>query len=282
MLMPAALTTVAAAATTAMFLTGWVEGFFFYPDARTWSTPAQFGVTAQDVELRAADGSRLHAWFLPAPEGTAARGTVLHLHGNAANVSNHLPLVAWLPAQGFNVLMLDYRGFGRSEGRPTLDGVVDDAAVALDYLRTRPGVDGQRLIVYGQSLGGATALRLLARDAGGVRLCVIEAAFSGYRTIARDAAAVSPLALIVPLVAGALPPTSDDPVTALAKIRVPLIFVHGTRDRVIPAEHSKTLHAAAAPDAQLWLVPDGEHLAALYGPGPWRDRLLQAMIAAVR
>lgn len=265
----------------AMFLSSWVENFFFYPDARTWSAPAQYGVTAQDVELRAADGSRLHAWFLPVPAGTTARGTVLHLHGNAANVSNHLPLVAWMPAQGFNVLMLDYRGFGRSEGKPTLAGVVDDAAVALAYLRTRPGVDAQRLIVYGQSLGGATALRLLARDAQGVRLGVIEAAFSGYRTIARDAAASTPLALVVPLVAGSLPPTEDDPIVALAKIRVPLIFVHGTRDRVIPAAHSEALHAAAAADAQLWLVPDGEHLAALYGPGPWRERLLQAMVAAV-
>jgi uncharacterized protein len=109
---------------------------------------------------------------------TEAKGTVLHLHGNAANVSNHLPLVAWLPARGYQVLMLDYRGFGRSEGRPTLDGIVTDALAALDYLRTRPDVDSSRLIVFGQSIGGATALRMLARDAQGVRLGVIEAAFS--------------------------------------------------------------------------------------------------------
>ena len=89
--------------------------------------------------LTAPDGSKLHAWFLPA-QGRA-KGTVLHLHGNAANVSNHLPLVAWLPPRGFNVLTLDYRGFGRSQGTPSLDGVVDDAAAALEYLRTRTGVD---------------------------------------------------------------------------------------------------------------------------------------------
>ena len=78
----------------------------------------------------ASDGSKLHAWFLPA-QGRV-KGTVLHLHGNAANVSNHLPLVAWLPPRGFNVLTLDYRGFGRSQGTPSLDGVVDDAAAALN------------------------------------------------------------------------------------------------------------------------------------------------------
>ena len=119
-----------------MFVSSWVERFFFYPDTLQYSKPAQFGLVAEDVWIAASDGSKLHAWFLPS-QGPA-RGTVLHLHGNAANVSNHLPLVAWLPARGFNLLTLDYRGFGRSQGTPSLDGVVDDAAAALAYLRTRP------------------------------------------------------------------------------------------------------------------------------------------------
>ncbi|MGB2817517.1 MAG: alpha/beta hydrolase, partial [Burkholderiaceae bacterium] len=110
---------------SAFTLAGCVERFFFDQDAVTYTVPEQFGVRAHDVEIRSADGTRLHGWFLPA--SGEPKGTVLHLHGNAANVSNHLPLVAWLPARGYNVLMLDYRGFGRSEGKPTLDGIVDDA-----------------------------------------------------------------------------------------------------------------------------------------------------------
>ena len=143
-------------------LAGCIERMFFYPDSVTYTTPAQLGVRAEDVQIVTADGSRLHGWFLPAVGN--AKGTVLHLHGNAANVSNHLPLVSWLPARGYNVLMVDYRGFGRSQGKPSLDGIVDDAAAALAYLRTRPDVDRRQLIVFGQSIGGATALRLLARD----------------------------------------------------------------------------------------------------------------------
>ena len=135
--------------------------------------------------------------FLPA-SGTV-KGTVLHLHGNAANVSNHLPLVAWLPARGYNVLMLDYRGFGRSEGKPTLDGIVQDALAALEYLRSRPDVDRDRLVVLGQSIGGATALRMLARDSAGVRLAVIDSSFPSYRGIARDATAGSPMAPLASL-----------------------------------------------------------------------------------
>jgi fermentation-respiration switch protein FrsA (DUF1100 family) len=259
-------------------LAGCIERMFFYPDSATYTTPAQLGVRAEDVRIVTADGSRLHGWFLPAVGN--AKGTVLHLHGNAANVSNHLPLVSWLPARGYNVLMLDYRGFGRSEGKPSLDGVVDDAAAALAYLRTRPDVDATRLIMFGQSIGGATALRLLARDARGVRLGVIDSAFASYRGIARDATAGGPLAPIAALTVGVLPGPDKDPITALKSIRVPLIFVHGARDTIIAAINSEKLHAAAS-GSQHWSVPDAMHIMALGQPGSWREKLVQAMDAAV-
>jgi hypothetical protein len=239
----------------ALLLAGCVERMFFYPDSTPYSRPEQFGLQHEDVFITAVDGSRLHGWWLPA-KGTSL-GSVLHLHGNAANVSNHLPLVAWLPAAGFDVLMLDYRGFGRSQGRPTLDGVVDDAAAALAYLRTRPGVDGRRLVVLGQSLGGATALRLLARDSDGVRLAVIEAAFASYRGIARDAAA------------------------ALKGMRVPLLIVHGTADEVIPFRHGEQLAAAAPAGTQFVRVDGARHMESLSRTDVQR-RVLETMVAALR
>jgi len=264
-----------------MFVSSWVERFFFYPDTLQYSSPAQFGLVAEDVWMAAPDGSKLHAWFLPSHG--PAKGTVLHLHGNAANVSNHLPLVAWLPARGFNVLTLDYRGFGRSQGTPSLDGVVDDAAAALAYLRTRRDVDATRLIVVGQSLGGATAMRLLARDSTGVRLAVIDSAFASYRQIAREAASTAGLlAPLAPYVMKAFPGPDRDPITALRSVHVPLIFVHGTRDAVIAHDHSAQLHAAANAPKELWTVEDAEHVAVFGDPGPWRDRLAHALEAAVR
>ena len=176
--------------------------------------------------------------------------------------------------------MVDYRGFGRSEGKPSLDGVVDDAAAALAYLRTRPDVDATRLIVFGQSIGGATALRLLARDARGVRLGVIDSAFASYRGIARDATAGGPLAPIAAVTVGVLPGPDKDPITALKSIRVPLIFVHGARDTIIAAANSEKLHAAAQ-GSQHWSVPDAMHIMALGQRGSWREKLVQAMNAAV-
>jgi hypothetical protein len=270
---------VSLVAMSTLTLAGCIERFFFYPDSARYASPEQFGLRAEDVRLAAPDGTKLHAWFLPA--GGTAKGTVLHLHGNAANISNHLPLVAWMPARGYSVLMLDYRGFGKSEGKPTLDGIVEDALAALAHLRTRADVDRDRIVVFGQSIGGATALRMLARDAAGVRLAIIDSSFPSYGGIARDATAGSAMAPLVSLAASALPPPDKDPVAALKSIRVPLIFVHGTRDSVIPPANSDALHAAA-PGSQLWKIPDADHISALAFPGSWREKLVAAMDAAVR
>ena len=117
------------AASAGAFLSGCAEGFFFHPDQHVYATPEQLGVTAEQLSFGNAGGPRLHGGWLPA-RGTP-RATLVHAHGNAANVSNHAPLVAWLPAQGVEVLTFDYRGFGRSEGKPTLDGVVTDTRSAL-------------------------------------------------------------------------------------------------------------------------------------------------------
>lgn len=273
------LVAVSAFLLVALLLAGCVERMFFYPDSAQYTRPAQFGLQHEDVEFAAPDGSRLHGWWLPA-QGEP-QGSVLHLHGNAANVSNHLPLVAWLPAVGFNVLMLDYRGFGRSTGKPTLDGVVDDAVAALAWLRARPDVDAGRLIVLGQSLGGATALRLLARDGAGVRLGVIEAAFASYRGIARDAALRSVvLAPLMPLVA-MLPDGSRDPVAVLPSIKVPLLLVHGTADEVIPFAHGERLAAAAPAGTEFLRVTGAAHMDSLTRPDVQR-RVLDAMRAALR
>ena len=239
-----------------------IENMFFYPDRVTYTRPEQFRLRFEDLRFDSG-GDRLHGWWLPATTATAL-GSVLHLHGNAANISNHLPLVAWLPHAGFNVLMFDYRGFGKSEGKPTLAGIVDDAAAALAELRRRPGIDAHRLVVFGQSIGGATALRLLARDSAGVRLAIIDSAFDSYRTIARNAALESVvLAPLLPLALPLLPPAEDDPASALPSVRVPLVFVHGTHDQVIGIAHSERLYAAAAAPKRLLRAEGALHMEAL-------------------
>jgi fermentation-respiration switch protein FrsA (DUF1100 family) len=152
--------------------------------------------------------------------------------------------------------------------------VVEDAAAALRFLRTRSDIDAQRLIIIGQSLGGATALRLLARDRAGVKLAVIDSAFASYRGIARDAALQSiVLAPFLPLALPLLPPAERDPIAALAAIDLPLLFVHGTRDAVIPFKHSEQLFAAAREPKRFIKADGAQHMEALMRGGVQADVL---------
>ena len=126
------------------------DSFFYYPNARKYASPAEEGLKFESVHFAAKDGPRLHGWFFPATG--EPKGTVLHLHGNAGNITGHFAHIAWLPTEGWNVLCFDYRGYGESEGKVTRAGTVSDAHAALDYLLKRPGGPA-RIVVFGQSLG---------------------------------------------------------------------------------------------------------------------------------
>ncbi|MBI4579121.1 MAG: alpha/beta fold hydrolase, partial [Planctomycetes bacterium] len=123
-----------------------------------------------------------------------AHGTVLHLHGNAGNMTGHFQHVAWLPAAGWNVLCFDYRGYGESPGRTTRSGTVADAHAALDYLVARPDVDRRRIVAFGQSLGGAIGIVLVAQRPE-IRGLATDGAFESYRRIAAWHVRHSPLLL---------------------------------------------------------------------------------------
>jgi hypothetical protein len=264
-------------------LSGCLGALFFHPDQQLYTTPGRFGLTAQELWFEAEDGSPLNGWWIPArlPPGSTARGTVIHAHGNAANISNHLPQVAWLPGAGYHLLTFDYRGFGQSKGSPSLDGVVADTRAAIAAARRQPGVDGHRLIVLGQSLGGATAIRAVAQDSAGVKLLIVDSAFDSYRGIARDAVRGSSLLGALAGLAGAsLPGAASDPRTAIATLRVPVLVVHGERDPIVPAAHAQRLYEAAREPRTLILVPDGQHIEALTRP-ELRARILQAMAQAL-
>src|SRR3990167_7732408 len=138
------------------------SGWLFYPERELLLNPAEVGLAYEDVFITAADGTRLHAWWLPAKAGVAVQGTVLHLHGNGGNVSAHLGGSWWLPAQGYQVLLLDYRGYGRSQGEPSLSGAYQDIDAGFAWLAQAPQVQGKPLVLLGQSLGGAMGVHYLA------------------------------------------------------------------------------------------------------------------------
>jgi fermentation-respiration switch protein FrsA (DUF1100 family) len=133
----------------------------YHPDAKVYTTPRSDGLAFEELAITSADGTPLSAWFIPATT-TAAKGTAVHFHGNAQNMTAHYSFVKWLPAAGYNLVVFDYRGYGRSQGQPSRKGTIADGAAVLAYVRERADVAPQSIIVIGQSLGGAIALAALA------------------------------------------------------------------------------------------------------------------------
>jgi fermentation-respiration switch protein FrsA (DUF1100 family) len=241
---------------------GGCTGVIFQPMQQLVLTPDQIGLDYEEVEFAAADGVRLNGWFLPAR--APRRGSILFLHGNAQNISTHIASVAWLPAEGFDVLLFDYRGYGRSDGSPSLAGLHLDFEAALQALLARPEIERDRVIVFGQSLGGSLAITALAASPlrHQVRALIIEGAFTSYRALAREK--LAGFWLTWPLQAP-LGLTIDDryrPIDVIGELALPLLIVHGEADRIVPPAHAVALYQAARPPKTLWLVPGAGHIAA--------------------
>jgi fermentation-respiration switch protein FrsA (DUF1100 family) len=240
---------------------------FFQPDRFLVHTPDTFGVAYEPVEVRAADGTALFGWFLPS-EGPS-RATVLFLHGNGQNISSHIASVAWMPRAGFNVLALDYRGYGRSGGSPSLPGLLLDIDAAMNTLMDRPDADLQRIVVFGQSLGGSLAIYYVAhsRYRGNVCAVVAESSFSDYRAIAREKLASHFITWPFQWLPWLTVDDSYSPeATVSALSPIPLLLIHGDADKLVPLRHSQRLYELAASPKDLWVVRGSGHIQAMQDP----------------
>jgi hypothetical protein len=208
-----------------------IDRLIFQPSPGVDLTPEALGIEAESVFLEAEDGVRIHAFFLPSPGATRS---LLFLHGNAGNASHRLPNAADLAALGTDVLLLEYRGYGLSEGRPDEEGVYADARAGLEHLRASRASPLERIVVFGRSLGGAVAVDLAAdRPLAGL---ILESTFTSVADVARAAIGIPIGALI-----GRRFP-ADEKIT---RVRCPILFFHGDRDRIIPFELGQRLFAAA-------------------------------------
>jgi hypothetical protein len=236
------------------------NGLFFYPQKELRSNPVAEKFAPQDVYFPTTDGLTLHGWFLASRE---PQGTVVVFHGNAENLSTHVNSVLWLVKEGFNVFIIDYRGYGRSEGTPTVEGIMIDGRAALDTVYSLNGVDSGRVAVLGQSIGGAVAIHAVATSPRkiGIRVVIVEGAFTGFRNVAREK--LGSFYLTWPIQYPLSWFFTDDysPREWIAQVSpVPLLILQGTDDPVIPAHHGRLLYEAARPPKTLWLTPSPGHV----------------------
>lgn len=220
--------------------------YFYFPDRVAYGTPADADRAYEDIRFPSADGTQLAGWFMPAPG--KARATVVHLHGNAQNMSAHWPYAEWLLDHGFNVFAFDYRGYGNSQGSPEPCGILQDAIAALDYLRSRDA--SSKLCVFGQSLGAMLAIAAAAINPRNIAAVLAEAPVHSYSAWAEDQMPEKELVL-------------DDEHCASRHIAalspIPLLLMHSPADRVVPYAHSEQLVTLAGEPKQLITIPNGEH-----------------------
>jgi uncharacterized protein len=223
-----------------------MNALLYLPARRVARTPAAAGLRFTEVEFRADDEERLHGWWVPA--GAPVIGHVLLCHGNAGNIGDRVPHLALLSAAGFDVLVFDSRGYGRSSGRPSERGTHLDARAAREVLGRQDGVDAARVLYLGESLGGAVALALaLELPPAGL---ILQSAFTSVRDMARRHYPFLPRAVV---------PDAYPNLRRIPRLRAPLLMLHGANDGIVPLMHGEELYAAAPEPKRIEVFPDAGH-----------------------
>ena len=232
------------------------ERLLFWPSAKLARTPEKQGLAYEDVWLSVAVGNgeteRLHGWWIPG-EADRQAPVLLYLHHNAVNVGANLSQAKDFHDLGYSVLLIDYRGFGRSEGGyPTESRVYQDADAAWNYLTQTLDIAAKRIIIYGHSMGSAIAIDLAARQPQAGAL-IVQNGFTSLRDMTKRFGLfwLFPMDLL-------LRPKFDS-FRKIDRVAVPVLFVHGMRDPQIPYSMSQRLFAAAAEPKQLLLLPEEGH-----------------------
>jgi fermentation-respiration switch protein FrsA (DUF1100 family) len=226
------------------------KGTVFFPDPHMMGTPTDWGLPYQEVWFETSDGVRLNGWFIPSPDDDPQAPCLLWFHGNGGNISHRLENLSMLHSKvGCSVFIFDYREYGLSGGSISKAGTFLDAEAAYETVLSKPDIDPGRLVLFGRSLGTALAVNLAVR-----RACagaILEAAF----TSTADMQA---------LYGAFLPPSPPgavvyDSIGQVEQVQVPLLFIHGALDFVIPPSMGQTLYDKATSPKRFYLVEGADH-----------------------
>lgn len=222
----------------------------FFPDSYLKSTPQLYGLNYQDIWLKI-DQDRVHGWWIPAAQASAP--TLLYLHGNGSNNGDLTEIAAILHQLPASILLIDYRGYGKSSPVfPNETRVYQDAEAAWQYLTQSQKIKPRQIFVYGHSLGGAIAIELASKhpDMAGV---ITEGTFTSVKNLA----SLLPGLNIFPL--SWLVTQRFDSITKVKSLQTPILILHGAGDRTIPPLMAKELYAVAPEPKYLAIFPEAGH-----------------------
>ncbi len=216
----------------------------FFPTRSVAALPSDFGLRAEELAIMTADGVMLHGWWI---EGRGDRVLVWY-HGNAGNIGDRLHNARWFVDRlGVDVVLVDYRGYGRSQGTPSEEGIHLDGLAIYDAVAER-SVRAENIVLFGRSLGGAVAIETsLHRRAGAL---VLESVFRSVPALAAEHYWFVPSAVVR---------TRMDNESKIGRVQVPTLVLHGDRDTIVPLEHGRRLFASAACPARLHVIEGAGH-----------------------
>ena len=221
------------------------EKMVFSPGKRIGDTPEAAGLQYEDVYLVTADDIRIHGWYVPHPD---AQATLLFFHGNAGNLSHRLESISIFHDIGLSVFIIDYRGYGRSGGRPSEHGTYRDAMAAWNYLVDERRLRPHEIIVFGRSLGGAVAAALAANVAPAA--VILESTFTSIKDLGKHYYPYLPVSWI-----SRIQYPVDEYITSF---KCPVLVIHSDQDDVVPARLGRRLFAQA-PEPKMYLPIAGDH-----------------------
>ena len=217
----------------------------FYPARFIAATPAAIGLPFDDVFIKTQDGVIINAWLVKSSTG---RGTLIFFHGNAGNIGDRLEKIRLFHQLGLQVLIIDYRGYGKSQGRPSEAGIYKDAVAAYDYLRSRKDIANSHIIGYGDSLGGAVIIDLATkRDLSAL---IVHSSFTNAGDMAKT---------IYPFIPSFLLETKLDSAAKIRKITAPKLFIHSRADEIVPFRLGERLYQAASQPKEFLEISGGHN-----------------------
>lgn len=215
----------------------------------SWDIREIGGIERQDCWFRAVDGSRLHGWLFEVP---GAERVILFSHGNTGNITGRLSGIAQMLRAGASVFIYDFRGYGRSKGRPSVRGICEDGVMAFDYLLKERNYRPSQIVLYGESLGTAVAADTAAqRPCAGI---ILQSGFTSLRSIGIKA---MPLTKIYPNFM--FPSPRLDSAQLMERNKRPLLVIHGVKDAVVPFSHGEELFLRATEPKTFVTLPECAH-----------------------
>lgn len=221
---------------------------FLYPEG-DWTPIDADGVPREDVFFNTTDGLKLHGWYFHKP---ASRFVIVVSHGNTGNLTGRFPLAKLLLQTGSSVLLYDYRGYGRSEGTPSLQGICDDGSAAIEFLLREKGYSPQQIVLYGESLGCSVASAVAA-----ARSCAGLILQSGFTSLPDIGGVHLPFTRIYPKLF--FPRPRLDNAQLVSRLKHPLLIIHGHRDKVVPFSHAQEIFRRASEPKMLVELPECAH-----------------------